>query len=217
MRYYISDLHFFHYNLCNRMDKRGFKSVEDMNKFMIKQWNSRVNKNDEVVILGDFSMGSAQQTEEILKELNGKKFLIAGNHDKFLKDKSFNRNHFQWIRKYEELNDNNRKVILCHCPCFCYPGQFRLDENKNPKVYMLFGHVHNTLDLKLTDEFQEITRNSLRTQQDGSVITVPCNMINCFSVFSNYIPLTLDEWIELEEERLKNPKYEEKWIYHKYA
>lgn len=217
MRYYISDLHFFHYNLCNRMDKRGFKSVEDMNKFMIKQWNSRVNKNDEVVILGDFSMGSAQQTEEILKQLNGKKFLISGNHDKFLKDKNFNYKLFEWIKPLAELNDNNKKVILCHTPNFCYPGQFRLDEKGNPKVYMLFGHVHNTLDLKLTDEFQEITRNSLRTQQNGSVITVPCNMINCFCVFSNYIPLTLEEWIELEKERTKNPKYEEKWIYSKYA
>ena len=59
MRYYISDLHFFHGNLNKRMDNRGFDTVEEMNEYMIKQWNSKVRKNDEVVILGDFSFGKA--------------------------------------------------------------------------------------------------------------------------------------------------------------
>ena len=57
MRYFISDLHFYHEALNKRMDKRGFISVEDMNEYMIDRWNSRVrNKKDEVVILGDFSV-----------------------------------------------------------------------------------------------------------------------------------------------------------------
>ena len=46
MRYYISDLHFFHSNLNDRMDKRGFASGEAMNEHMIRQWNDRVHKND---------------------------------------------------------------------------------------------------------------------------------------------------------------------------
>ena len=57
MRYFISDLHFFHSALNTRMDNRGFDSVEAMNEHMIDRWNSRVrNKKDEVVILGDFSL-----------------------------------------------------------------------------------------------------------------------------------------------------------------
>ena len=54
MRYYIADLHFCHENLNTRMDCRGFESGEAMNEYMIAQWNSRVRKRDEVVILGDF-------------------------------------------------------------------------------------------------------------------------------------------------------------------
>ena len=54
MRYYIADLHFCHENLNTRMDCRGFESGETMNEYMIAQWNSRVRKRDEVVILGDF-------------------------------------------------------------------------------------------------------------------------------------------------------------------
>lgn len=48
MRYYISDLHFFHENMNTKMDKRGFESVEAMNEYMISQWNKKVRKNDEV-------------------------------------------------------------------------------------------------------------------------------------------------------------------------
>ena len=66
MRYYISDTHFFHENLNFRMDNRGFADVEAMNAHMIRQWNSRVRKKDEVVVLGDFSFGKSKETEEIL-------------------------------------------------------------------------------------------------------------------------------------------------------
>ena len=56
MRYYISDLHFYHHALNHHMDCRGFRDEQDMNEYMIRQWNSRVRKNDEVVVLGDLSM-----------------------------------------------------------------------------------------------------------------------------------------------------------------
>ena len=59
MRYYISDLHFYHTNMNNRMDKRGFESVEAMN--------------------------------ELLCRLNGRKYLIIVNHDRFLDDKDFDK------------------------------------------------------------------------------------------------------------------------------
>ena len=37
MRYYISDLHFFHESLNTQMDCRGFKDAAQMNAYMIKQ------------------------------------------------------------------------------------------------------------------------------------------------------------------------------------
>ena len=55
MRYYIADPHFFHGALNTKMDRRGFESVEAMNEYMLRQWNRKVRKNDEVVILGDLS------------------------------------------------------------------------------------------------------------------------------------------------------------------
>lgn len=79
MRYYIADLHFCHENLNTRMDCRGFESGEAMNEYMIAQWNSRVRKRDEVVILGDFCISKkGEVANAILERLNGKKYLIIG-------------------------------------------------------------------------------------------------------------------------------------------
>ena len=109
MRYYIADTHFFHRSLNEKMDQRGFEDIEQMNEYMIDQWNSKVRKNDEVVVLGDFSWGNASQTTEILDELKGKFYLIRGNHDRFLDDKNFDASRFVWIKDYAELNENKRK------------------------------------------------------------------------------------------------------------
>lgn len=125
MRYYISDLHFFHESLNTQMDCRGFKDAAQMNAYMIKQWNSRVRPKDEVVILGDFSVGKAKETNEVLSQLNGTLYMIKGNHDSYLKDSEFNKERFVWIKPYAEMHDNRRKVVLSHYPIFCYNGQYR--------------------------------------------------------------------------------------------
>ena len=61
---------------------------------------------------------------------------------------------------------------------------------------MLYGHVHNTHDQRLLEQFQEMMRNTKVEGPDGVVRNIPCNMINCYCGFSDYEPLTLDEWIK---------------------
>ena len=72
MRYYIADNHFFHKGVNDRMDHRGFENTEAMNEYMIQQWNGRVRRNDEVVCLGDLSIGRPMETNRILERLNGR-------------------------------------------------------------------------------------------------------------------------------------------------
>ncbi len=201
MRYYIADLHFFHEAMNTRMDCRGFASAEEMNAYMLAQWNRKVRKNDEVVILGDLSWGDAKETNLLLERLNGRLYLIQGNHDRFLKNAEYNARRFVWIRPYDEIKDNKRKVILCHYPIMCYNGQYTTDDQGNPKTYMLYGHVHDTFDQRLIEQFQEITRKSESIAPDGTPRHIPCNMINCFCMYSNYTPLTLDEWILCDRQR----------------
>ena len=202
MRYYISDLHFFHENLNQRLDCRGFASAEAMNEYILERWNQKVGEGDEVVILGDVSAGNAEQTNTILKRLKGRLMLIEGNHDHFLRHRKFDRSLFEWVKSYEELRDNKRKVVLCHYPVFCYNGQYRVDDEGRPRTYMLYGHVHNSQDEVLVNDFiRQTAATRVKSRYVDKPKPIPCNMINCFCMFSDYTPLTLDEWIEVDAER----------------
>ena len=194
MRYYIADCHFYHRNLLTQMDNRPFASVEQMNEYMIEKWNKKVHAHDEVVILGDFSLGSGEETNQILCKLKGKLFLIRGNHDeRYLKDKAFDASRFQWVKDYAEIHDNKRKIVLSHYPIFCYNGQFRRNAH---------GHIHGSEDQTLVDRFCEITRTTMRRSAHQEVaMPIPCQMINCFCMYSDYTPLTLEEWVERDQRR----------------
>ena len=192
MIHYIADLHLDHSNINDKLDKRGFRSVEEMNEHIIKKWNKKISPKDEVIILGDFSFGDAETTMKILKRLNGTKMLIKGNHDKnYLKDQRFDKTLFKWIKDVAEINDNGRKVILSHYPNIFYNGQYR-------GAYMLYGHIHNTQDMRLMEILLKTARNfRFEDKRTGEQKAIPFNLINCFCMYSNYVPLTLDEWIEI--------------------
>ena len=161
-----------------------------------------MSRNDYVVILGDFSFGTTDETNQILERLNGKLYLIYGNHDRYVNSRGFNSFRFKWIKPYAELSDEKRKVVLSHYPIFCYNGQYKMDAEGNPLTYMLYGHVHNSYDEVLINRFINITRSTEREirGQEG-LHPIPCNMINCFCMFSDYMPLTLTEWIETDRIR----------------
>ena len=163
---YISDLHFFHDNLNREMDRRGFSSLEEMHAHMIAAWNQTVSPKDEVFILGDFSVGRAEETNEIVRQLKGELYLIRGNHDYYLKKSSFDRSRFHWIQDYAEFHDAGRKVILSHYPVFCYNGQNRLTAEGEPKSVMLYGHLHDSFDETLVNRFIAETRETRRPQRD---------------------------------------------------
>ncbi len=207
MRYYISDLHFYHESLCHQMDKRGFADGKEMNAYMIARWNEKVRAQDEVVILGDLSVGKGKATNAIVEQLNGRLYLIEGNHDAFLQDKQFDRSRFGWIKPYAELYDNKRKVVLSHYPIICYNGQFSRMRDGSARGYMLYGHVHDTEDERMLQRFKQQYREHARAvkmpDRTEKVIQPPCNMINCFCMYSDYQPLSLDEWIENERSRME--------------
>ena len=82
MTWVASDHHFGHakiedYEPSRRIWKDlGFKSLEDM---IISNHNGRVKEDDSVLFLGDFSWLDPQS---YIHKLNGKKYLILGNHDR---------------------------------------------------------------------------------------------------------------------------------------
>lgn len=76
--FFISDTHFGHKNIIEYC-KRPFKSVEEMNDALIKNWNKVVSPEDTVFLLGDFVFrGKISLLKSIL---NGNIVWIKGNHD----------------------------------------------------------------------------------------------------------------------------------------
>ena len=124
-------------------------------------------------------------------------------------DRKFDTKLFHWIKPYEELKDNKRKVVLSHYPIFCYNGQYRKKPDGQTITYMLYGHVHDTHDEQLVNQFIEITKQT-KVMSEGLTepAPIPCNMINCFCMFSDYIPLTLDEWIVVDAQRREKIRQE---------
>ena len=200
MIYYIADCHFFHGALNKKMDKRGFSSVEEMNEYMVKKWNDKVTNTDTVIVIGDLSLGKSRETMELLDALKGKICLIRGNHDKYLDAADFDGRRFEWVDSYREITDSQKQVVLSHYPIMFYNGQYRLRHNKTPKTYMLYGHVHETRDEVLLQKFiKEIQATEYYPIHSEHQSLIPCNMINCFCKRSDYTPLTLNEWIELNK------------------
>lgn len=204
MKLYIADPHFFGDKLNTELDKRGFSSAEEMNEYMIEKWNNKVRGGDIIIVLGDFfHTNEPKKVNSVLHKLKGKICLIEGNHDCIWMNKpGVDMDRFEWIKPYAEIDDHKSTVILSHYPTFCYNHQYQLKSDGSSQTYMLYGHVHNSHDERLVNTFQEITRQtSITNNRTGKERSIPCNMINCFCMFSDYTPLPLKEWIKLDEKR----------------
>ena len=80
--YFISDTHFGHANILKfEPEKRPFANVDEMNEYIIAQWNAIVRPEDTVWHLGDVYFGGKENLQ-LCKRLMGHKKLILGNHDK---------------------------------------------------------------------------------------------------------------------------------------
>lgn len=137
MIYYISDLHFGHKNILH-LSNRPFANVDEMDKKIIKKWNSRVKDEDTVYILGDICFRNGKDASWYLKQLKGKKHLIIGNHDNHLLKNKENFKYFETITPLTAAFDNGDKIILCHYPMVEWDGFYR-------NALHFYGHIHNNV------------------------------------------------------------------------
>lgn len=135
--YFVSDTHFGHKNVIKHCG-RPFESMEQMDQAMIDNWNKTVSRKDTIYHLGDLSFHNIHDTRDIIKQLNGHKILIRGNHDRF-SDIDYLKMGFERVRDYEEIKWNKRKFILCHFPFLTWNGSHRGNLH-------LHGHCHGTLN-----------------------------------------------------------------------
>lgn len=136
--YFTSDTHFAHENIikyCNR----PFETLEEHDEELIKRWNEKVSKDSIVFHLGDFGFGDSKYLKQIISRLNGKIYLIIGNHDwrSVVRDCS---SCFEEVHQQMNIKIDNKHIILNHYPMLCFSGAWRgLDAS-----WQLFGHVHTS-------------------------------------------------------------------------
>ena len=129
----IADTHFFH-NAILKYENRPFNSVEDMNARLIQNWNAIVSKDDKVFHLGDVSFGSKEATKAVISQLNGRKILILGNHDRGRTVQWWLDVGFNEVSKYPIIY--KEFIVMQHEPPTYY--------NDASPYFYCFGHVHST-------------------------------------------------------------------------
>ena len=151
MKYWFtSDYHLGHANIieyCNR----PFKNVEQMNKIIIHNHNSKVKPEDTVFFLGDFCFrnshggkkgeGELVKAESYLEKLNGRFVFIEKNHDKS--------NSLKTCIKEVKINLGGKDIHLSHKP---------EDYDRNIEINLV-GHVHEKWKVKKENNDKNILIN----------------------------------------------------------
>lgn len=135
-----SDLHFGH-DREFLWGPRGFKSIEEHDEAIIKNWNELVTPEDTVYILGDLMLGDNNHGIECLNRLNGSFIVIRGNHDTDTRIQLY-----QSIDKIKEIYDahylkyGKYHFYLSHYPTMT--GNFN-DSGLKHMTLNLSGHTHS--------------------------------------------------------------------------
>lgn len=139
--WFTSDLHFWHKNICKYCN-RPFETMEEMNQALINNWNSVVKEDDTVFVLGDMGFCGYDKLEPLMSQLNGKKYLIQGNHDSDkIVFRLYEANIIEGYYKLHEvtiIDDEecpDQQLTLCHFPMIDWP-------NKERGAWMVHGHQH---------------------------------------------------------------------------
>jgi len=138
--FFTADTHYFHEKIIGYCD-RPFRYAHEMNNHLIANHNAVVKNNDSTYFLGDFAFGDPKI---ILPQLNGKKFLILGNHDRWEKQTDVSE-YAEFVKPYYELyvddpqaHKGRRLIVLMHYA-------MRVWNKSHHNSWHLYGHNHGNL------------------------------------------------------------------------
>lgn len=150
-----SDTHFGHLRILELCD-RPFDSVDEMDAALIDAWNSVVGPDDVVVHLGDLALGTIAESLPSTASLNGRRYLIPGNHDRVSSTYDRGRQLERFTPLYEAAGwtvlpeqvtaeVGGSEVLLSHFP---YEGDSHGEDRHvdarpaDTGLPLIHGHVH---------------------------------------------------------------------------
>lgn len=113
-----------------------------MDEALIRYWNQTIKPKDDVYLLGDLTMKGPEYAAGILQMLNGRKYLIRGNHDNYVDHSDFCSSMFVWVKDYAEIRWQKQKFVLFHYPIAEWNGFYK-------GTVHLHGHQHNRKEYNL--------------------------------------------------------------------
>lgn len=138
--WFTSDLHLGHKNIL-KLSNRPFGEIEHHDDTIINNYNNLITKDDTCYILGDISFNQSYENyKNIFSRLNGKKYIIIGNHDNkqnLIKCKK--EGLICDIKESQTIQIGKDRVFLSHYPHREWNGFYK-------GAYHLYGHCHCNLD-----------------------------------------------------------------------
>ncbi len=121
--HFIADCHFNHRRIVRYFTDRSkifHGSVSRMNRTLIAKWNETVRPGDTVYHVGDFAWSDIGY---FIRQLNGRKFFIRGNHD----------GHLHHARDPVILEYKGMRFLVIHDPA----------KGRGFDGFVIHGHVHD--------------------------------------------------------------------------
>jgi len=171
MTYFTADLHLGHSNIigsCNR----PFADVDEMDRTIIGNWNSRVTDRDDVWVLGDVAYRSKSDVGSMFGKLKGKKHLILGNHDRSWIKYCNPDDYFETVEQLGFTTVDGNSIFMCHYPMMTWNGSYH-------GSYLVYGHIHNSVG-----------------QRYWPLISENDHMLNAGVDVNGFYPVTFGELIE---------------------
>ena len=133
MVYFTSDLHLGSAEVIGKRH-RPFSSVAEMNVRLIENYNRRVSPEDTVFLLGDICQDMPEEeANALIREMNGRKILLFGNHDLHYDPALFVR-----AEDFLMTDLSGRRFVLMHYPMTDWPMR------KEGGIH-LCGHLHTSM------------------------------------------------------------------------
>lgn len=117
-----SDTWFGRPQILQIANRTKFSTIEDMNKYLIKEWNKKVTNDDLVIHLGNFAWDPVT-ARNVLKKLNGTILFMLGNADDAIESIVDEFPEKIGIIDMQISELKNHDAVISHYPLLDWPGK----------------------------------------------------------------------------------------------